>query len=533
MKLLDNEVQQFFQQIKLSKTKREISLSFLNQILLNTAQYIPWQNITMINSGLGVIPTNQVIKNNLLLGYGGICLDINRFFFHFLKKLGFNVQRILCGRENKDKRHLALIVYFDDVPFFVDPGDAQPYYQALNINSTNILYRGIYDYRIERKHNVYHLMRRDKDKWKPLYIFDLSVCTTNEIEIITQKYYADVFFSHFWKRLYFAYYPNKELKAIIGDTILIDKKGAINKIKRSTENKGDLSLNKYFQQEILSKFQFTSSIDKLNKINLKERFGLYISNKELTVFLNDIGINNIEQNLSFIQTLIESVLANLPFQNYKMIERGFGHIPTEKNIKADMLSLNGGTCATMNIFIGAILYRIGFDVALINGSMSVINDHIALILNYNNERYIIDVGDGQPYFQPFPINKEIVVKHPFRTYRTVITDNKLRIDFLINEEWKKDVEYVTFPRTYSQVHRTIKQHYTKADYGPFWKGVRFAIYPNKEIIAFRDNTIIVQKNNLIIRENIKDFDALILLIDQYIPQFKDQLLSCFKTLKVL
>lgn len=274
-------------------------------------------------------------------------------------------------------------------------------------------------------------------------------------------------------------------------------------------------------------------INEIKGINLSERFGINLSQLEVNLFLKKIEVSNIEINLKFITEFISNILSKIPFQNYKMIERGFGHIPTEKDIKEDMLSLDGGTCATINTFIGAVLYKIGFNVSLINGTMMKTNDHIAILLNLENKYYTIDLGDGQPYFTPNLINKNTITKHPFRTYRTKTQSNSLRVDFLINAKWSTDVTLHLVPKTFKAVYKTLEQHYTQKEFGPFWNGIRFAIYPNNEIIAIRDKTFIVQKSNLIEKIQIKNRQHLTELTTKFLPDFKNQIDRCFTKLKLL
>jgi arylamine N-acetyltransferase len=258
-----------------------------------------------------------------------------------------------------------------------------------------------------------------------------------------------------------------------------------------------------------------------------ERFGINLTLSEQKMFLDKLGISNTEVSFDFLSDFICKVLSQIPFQNYKMIERGFGYIPNEFDIKEDMLSFNGGTCATMNTFIATVLFNIGFDVSLINGTMKHTNDHIAILLNLNNKFYTIDLGDGQPYFSPIPTDKNIIEVHPFRTFRTISDGKNVRVDFLINFNWETDVTLHMLPKPYSDIHKTLEQHYLQKEFGPFWNGVRFALYPNKRIVALRDNTFIVQKDNNIEKVLIRTKEQLNEIVTLHMPQFKEQIIQCY------
>jgi peptidoglycan/xylan/chitin deacetylase (PgdA/CDA1 family)/arylamine N-acetyltransferase len=269
-----------------------------------------------------------------------------------------------------------------------------------------------------------------------------------------------------------------------------------------------------------------------DRLTAKELFGIELSSTELNEFLFLIGVFEVEDSLSFLKSFIVKLLATIPFQNFKMIQRGFGYIPTAQNIKEDMLYLNGGTCATMNVFTATILHHIGFNVFLINGTMMRKNDHIAILLNFKDLYYTIDVGDGQPYFEPIPILKKVVRKHPFRTYRSFKDSGDLKVEFLIKKMWSTDVTLHLKPKLFKDIYETLEQHYTESEFGPFWKGVRFAMYPNKEIIAIRNKSLIVQTNDSIHKTTIINREHLKALLQNYLPLYKEQIFECFLNLKM-
>ncbi|QXP70739.1 arylamine N-acetyltransferase [Polaribacter sp. R2A056_3_33] len=534
MKLSNTEINIFLNLIKINKDLKNVSIDFLNLLSLKVAENIPWQNITMITNGLKKTPTLESIKINMLNGKGGICLDINRFMFYFLSQIGFDVQYILCGRNHKDKRHIAIVVRISNIPYFIDFGDAQPYYQAISLIDNKIIKRGLISYRIKRVAKEYYLYIKKNSEWEIQYVFDLCIYKEVDFLCIIENYYNNIFYGPFWKAVHLAYYPNKKLRAIKGTTILIeDDTSKINKIKHTNSSSFNKRLPEYFDKNILNQFLITKTIKRLKEINLVERFGVDVSKSELDTFLEKIEISKTEISLPFLNKFTSQVLHKIPFQNYKMIERGFNYIPKGKDIKEDMLSLNGGTCATMNIFIGAVLYKLGFNVSLINGTMMKKNDHIAILLNLENKFYTIDLGDGQPYFEPIPIDQNITKEHLFRTFRTVYNSSDLRIDFLIKGKWLTDVTLHLIPKTYKQIYKTLEQHYTQKEFGPFWNGIRFAIYPDKKIIAVRDRIFIVQKNNSIEKIEIKNKTHLKELTTLYLPKFKKKIVKCFTKQKML
>ncbi|WP_445716260.1 arylamine N-acetyltransferase [Flavobacterium sp.] len=534
MKLSNADINSFLDYLKIPHHQKKVSVEFLNSLALHIALEIPWQNLTMIASGLNTIPSLEDVKQNVLNGKGGICLDVNRFMFYFLKAVGFNVSYLLLGRNNEEKKHIALLVELDNELYFADFGDAQPYFQVIKLDDKNVLNRGNLQFRIEKKEANYYLIKSKNGIDKIQYVFDLTSYNEEDFQDIIKEYYTNIFYGPFWKSVHFAYYPSKKLKAIKGLTILNENEnGEIQKTTYASRKEFELNIQNHFAAEVMERFDFITALRNLELINSKNRFGIYLDRNEFDSFIELIQIKTITLNIEFISDFIKKVLDKIPFQNYKMIERGFGCIPDENCIKEDMFSLNGGTCATMNTFIGSVLYKLGFEVYLVNGTMAMKNDHVALLLELEGTKYIIDVGDGQPYFEPFPINKEMEYEHPFRKFRAYPQNNEFKIDFFIDNQWSTDVTYHLEPKTFQEISSTIEQHYTIKEFGPFWKGIRFAMYPKQEIIAIRDTVFMVQKLKQINKIKIENEAHLDLLLDKYVPEFSSSIKKAFNQLQLL
>ena len=112
MTLSNTDITSFLDYLKIPHHKKEVSIQFLNSLALQVALEIPWQNLTMIASGLHTIPSLVDLKHNFLEGKGGICLDVNRFMYYFLKEVGFKVSYLLLGRVYEEKKHILHFVFY-------------------------------------------------------------------------------------------------------------------------------------------------------------------------------------------------------------------------------------------------------------------------------------------------------------------------------------------------------------------------------------------------------------------------------------
>ena len=231
------------------------------------------------------------------------------------------------------------------------------------------------------------------------------------------------------------------------------------------------------------------------------KFGVDLSNKEVDSFLKSINLEIAPPSFDFLCQIISSILENTPFQNIYMLTRE-KIPPSIELIKSDMLTLKGGPCGHINPFLGSLLEKLGYDVSLVPGSMMQPNCHLGLLLFFQNKEYYIDCGDGKPYFNPIPIFKNSNYEGPSHAWRTSKKDNQLTIEYKNKKgDWFTNCTVSLQKVNFDFFEEVIHAHYTKSNYGPFQKGIRFAIYPNKHIRSLRDDTFTyVHGDKLIIQK---------------------------------
>ena len=528
--LTELEVNQFFFDV-LKIERRDNTLDFINQIILRVAETIPFQNIEMTANHFEKPLSEIEIKHKMLSGKGGICTTVNPFMASVLYSIGYDVHLIACGRKNEDKRHVALCVQLNGKKYFIDFGDAQPYFEAIELNNNEVEYqRSFRSYKVFNiSENIFRIELKKDDTWTPYFEFDTTPVSFDFFKDVDYKFYADLDFGPFWKQVHFGLYPNKKLIAIRGNTFIIEKEyGIFENIKAYNKNQFNDLINQYLPNHKVV-FDFINARNKIYELNSIKRFGLALTDEEFNKFLAILNIDSYESTFDFLNLFISKIFETIPFQNITMLMRGKGKSPSVNDIKEDMLSGLGGPCGTMNPFIGSILFKMGFDIHLVAGTMGKLNDHLALLLNWNNEKYYIDGGDGQPYFKALPIKQNQEYYHPFKIFKLVPIDSKkFEIWFLNNETWIKDVEVDVTPRDFSFFEQNINQHYTDVSYGPFWEGIRFSCYPKGRIIAIRNNVFIYQDSeNKIIKENFINETTLKIVIGKYFKNYRHEFINAY------
>lgn len=158
----------------------------------------------------------------------------------------------------------------------------------------------------------------------------------------------------------------------------------------------------------------------------------------ITEPLKEFSVNKID----LLPKILQAFLHIIPFQNLTLLSKNKQdrRVPTEDEIKQEVLSKRGGMCFTINAFLHALLEAIGYDVdftiaTVHEGGEVKPEDHgnhaVVLVrkLTAENSLHIADVGSGYPQFEPVSLdfedesNKKIY-NQSFNTYQYIKEDNK-------------------------------------------------------------------------------------------------------------
>ncbi|GAB6618399.1 MULTISPECIES: arylamine N-acetyltransferase family protein [Bacillus] len=110
--------------------------------------------------------------------------------------------------------------------------------------------------------------------------------------------------------------------------------------------------------------------------------------------------NRTEVNFEELNTILFAFAHTIPFENLDVIARNANTI-TMENLQNKILNTSrGGLCYELNTLFYYFLQDCGYDVQLALGTVykneinawALEDGHITIILNYDNIRYLIDVG---------------------------------------------------------------------------------------------------------------------------------------------
>ncbi|QNK61774.1 arylamine N-acetyltransferase [Pedobacter sp. PAMC26386] len=119
-------------------------------------------------------------------------------------------------------------------------------------------------------------------------------------------------------------------------------------------------------------------------------------------------------DLKSLKELMKTHLLNVPFENLDIHQKTWITLDEEKIYKKIVQERRGGFCYELNGNFQQLLLKIGFDVQLIGAKVyfsetktySPPTDHIALLVQLEDERYLVDVGFGDFVSEPIKISAE-------------------------------------------------------------------------------------------------------------------------------
>lgn len=198
----------------------------------------------------------------------------------------------------------------------------------------------------------------------------------------------------------------------------------------------------------------------------------------------------------------------------------YGRPPTVPEILEDMRRGRGGPCNVMNPFLAALLSRLGYDVALLAGSMQQPDCHIALSVRLEGRLHWLDAGNGHPYLEPVAFGDEAPRAHAGLTFRlTRLGPDTYAVEHLFPDasDWKTSYTLSLAPRPLALFAAMIGQHHREPGFGPFLTGLRLIRFPGGALTAIRDDVLLTGGREAVRKERLPDRRALDHAIAAHFP----------------
>ncbi|XP_072035326.1 uncharacterized protein [Amphiura filiformis] len=289
---------------------------------------------------------------------------------------------------------------------------------------------------------------------------------------------------------------------------------------------------------------------------------MMLSHEEAVRFLTDVlKIDYIQDKLTndkagLLNEIINIYQQKIPYQSITVISRRDKdqRLSTMDDIKAQILSTQGGLCYDHNVFMKHLLAALGFEVffnACALGLKGV--SHVSILVKNlvkPKDMYYVDVGSTDPFFQAISLDfdkESPVYKCGFQFYKFVKEGEEfswwqkvnrsysavpLNEKDIIIDGWRKYMTFTLEPREteyFRDQVRMIKHYVTQK---PLMPGltllqVMLAVaYPGQRLLAIRGTSLYCENDEgKIEKTKIGSKEELVGLYAKYFPQLPGDLVK--------
>lgn len=130
----------------------------------------------------------------------------------------------------------------------------------------------------------------------------------------------------------------------------------------------------------------------------------------------------------------------------------------------------GGFCYELNGLFAALLRELGFEVAMLSaqvandeGEFSRDFDHMTLMVGIKQERWLADVGFGDSFIEPLPLETERENRQREKRYRIVSQNDRMLLEQAKDSEWKPQYRFSLVAYQYSAYLEMCQYHQASPD----------------------------------------------------------------------
>ncbi|MBA3947557.1 MAG: arylamine N-acetyltransferase [Herpetosiphonaceae bacterium] len=183
-------------------------------------------------------------------------------------------------------------------------------------------------------------------------------------------------------------------------------------------------------------------------------------------YLRLLQVDEEAPSLAALARLTRSQLLHVPFENITSLlryrDQGSGVLlPLEPEQMLDRWErrAGGGVCYEVVSTFERLLHALGYQVWSVAGQISFPGSHQALVIALGSQQYLVDAGNGAPFFEPIPSDKTSEVHHAGLAYRFRPDDGALLQERLIAENWTPFCRYVLTPQQPAAFDAAYRRHH--------------------------------------------------------------------------
>jgi arylamine N-acetyltransferase len=194
----------------------------------------------------------------------------------------------------------------------------------------------------------------------------------------------------------------------------------------------------------------------------------------LTSYLSVLGLEPQPPSLELLRKLTRAHVLRIPFENITSILRrasaGDADVaPLDRHsvLQSWAARRGGGVCFEVVDMVGALLDALGFEQHAVLATISFVGSHQANLVTLNGARYLIDAGNGAPFFEPVPILPDgtpVEVHHAGLSYRfrpDIDRPRDLIQERWVEAEWRPFCTYPLEPASHAGRREAYRRHHTR------------------------------------------------------------------------
>jgi len=170
----------------------------------------------------------------------------------------------------------------------------------------------------------------------------------------------------------------------------------------------------------------------------------------------------------------------------------------------------GGPCHVQSWGFLSLLRLAGYEARLCGATISRPDDHLLVHVTLGEAAYLCDVGNGQPYLEPFPIDRVHEQRHAGWCARTTPDGDGLVLKrrALDQPTWRTVYRARAEARRWEDFASSIERHHREPGFGPFLSGLRVVRVGAASMIAVRDELVTVYREDSVDRTRLTDAELI-------------------------
>lgn len=141
-------------------------------------------------------------------------------------------------------------------------------------------------------------------------------------------------------------------------------------------------------------------------------------------YLDLLQVERAAPSLSALTRLTDAHVRRVPFENITSVlhrqAHGDGPVPAldpEATLQAWQAGRGGGVCFKIVDMFDRLLAGLGYRTHPVLGRITFPGSHQANLVELDARRYLLDVGNGSPFFEPIPLDAVIEVRQAGLAWR--------------------------------------------------------------------------------------------------------------------